>query len=85
MSPSPWTRKLRSLATIKPAQAADLKAGVRVVVDVPEGSKTKLAHSVKIGAAAKAVTANDHDHDHDSSQVAGRLARLGRKPGVGRR
>jgi len=38
----------------KPAQAADLKAGVRVVVDIPEGSKTKLAHSVKIGTAAKA-------------------------------
>jgi hypothetical protein len=38
----------------KPAQAADLKAGVRVVVDIPEGSKTKLAHSVKIGVAAKA-------------------------------
>lgn len=49
-----------------PAQAADLKAGVRVVVDVPEGSKTKLAHSIKIGAAAKAATApaSAHDHDH---------------------
>jgi len=33
------------------AQAADLKPGVRVVVDVPEGSKTKIAHSVKIGTA----------------------------------
>ena len=41
----------------KPAQAADLKAGVRVVVDIPEGSKTKLAHSIKIGAAA----ADAHD------------------------
>jgi hypothetical protein len=41
----------------KPAQAADLKAGVRVIVDIPEGSKTKLAHSVKIGTAAKAGTA----------------------------
>ncbi len=39
----------------KPAQAADLKAGVRVVVDIPEGSKTNLAHSVKIGAAAAAA------------------------------
>ena len=37
---------------------ADLKPGVRVVVDVPEGSKEKIAHSVKIGAAA----ATDHDH-----------------------
>src|SRR6185503_1690006 len=35
----------------RPAQAADLKAGVRVVVDVPEGSKTKVAHSIKIGVA----------------------------------
>jgi len=35
----------------KPAQAADLKPGVRVVVDVPEGSKTKVAHSIKVGAA----------------------------------
>jgi len=48
----------------KPAQAADLKAGVRVVVDIPEGSKTKLAHSVKIGTAAKtAATTDAHDHD----------------------
>jgi hypothetical protein len=45
-----------------PAQAADLKAGVRVVVDVPEGSKTNVAHSVKIGAAAKAGTATATDH-----------------------
>jgi len=36
----------------KPAQAADLKAGIRVVVDIPEGSKTKVAHSVKIGTAS---------------------------------
>jgi hypothetical protein len=47
----------------KPAQAADLKPGVRVVVDIPEGSKTKLAHSVKIGTAAKAATSEAHDHD----------------------
>ncbi len=47
----------------KPAQSADLKAGVRVVVDIPEGSKTKLAHSVKIGTAAKAATATATDHD----------------------
>ena len=33
------------------AQAADLKPGTRVVVDVPEGSKEKIAHSVKIGVA----------------------------------
>jgi hypothetical protein len=34
------------------AAAADLKAGVRVIVDIPEGSKDKIAHSVKVGAAA---------------------------------
>jgi hypothetical protein len=33
------------------AAAADLKPGARVVVDIPEGSKDKVAHSVKIGAA----------------------------------
>lgn len=56
----------------KPAQAADLKAGVRVVVDIPEDSKTpgdrtaKVAHSIKIGVAAKqakAPAADAHDHD----------------------
>jgi cell division protein FtsI/penicillin-binding protein 2 len=46
----------------KPAHVADLKPGLRVVVDVPEGSKTKVAHSVKIGAAAKAGTATATDH-----------------------
>jgi hypothetical protein len=39
------------------AEMMDLKPGVRVVVDIPEGSKDKIAHSVKIGAAA----ATDHD------------------------
>lgn len=33
------------------ATAADLKPGLRVIVDIPEGSKDKLAHSVKLGAA----------------------------------
>ena len=42
----------------KPAQAADLTAGVRVVVDVPEGSKTKIAHSIKVGAAKVGTTAH---------------------------
>jgi hypothetical protein len=37
------------------AQLADLTPGARVVVDIPEGSKDKLAHSVKIGTASKAV------------------------------
>lgn len=34
------------------ALTADLKPGLRVIVDIPEGSKDKIAHSVKIGAAA---------------------------------
>ncbi|MEO8129509.1 MAG: hypothetical protein ABI822_20590 [Bryobacteraceae bacterium] len=32
------------------AQLLDLTPGARVVVDIPEGSKEKLARSVKIGA-----------------------------------
>ncbi len=31
------------------AGAADLKPGTRVVVDIPEGSKDRMAHSVKVG------------------------------------
>ncbi len=38
------------------ALPADLAPGVRVVVDIPEGSKDKLAHAVKIGTATA-----DHD------------------------
>ena len=37
------------------AQVSDLAPGARVVVDIPEGNKDKLAHSVKIGTAAKAA------------------------------
>ena len=51
----------------KKAQLADLIPGARVVVDIPEESKDKVAHSVKIGAATKpADTHADHgDHgDH---------------------
>jgi hypothetical protein len=33
------------------AEAGDLKPGTRVVVDVPEGSKDKVAHSVKVGVS----------------------------------
>jgi hypothetical protein len=36
-------------------QAADLKPGLRVVVDIPEGSKDNIAHSVKVGAAGAAT------------------------------
>jgi hypothetical protein len=42
------------------ALKADLKAGLLVIVDIPEGSKDNIAHSVKIGAAGAAVHA-DHD------------------------
>jgi hypothetical protein len=34
-------------------RASDLKPGLRVVVDVPEGSKIKVAHSVEIGTAGE--------------------------------
>jgi hypothetical protein len=44
------------------ADAADLKAGVRVVVDVPEGSKEKVAHSVKIGVSGAAETHSNAPH-----------------------
>jgi len=47
------------------AAAADLKVGVRVVVDIPEGSKDNIAHSVKIGATAVSGGAADHQ-DHDA-------------------
>ena len=42
------------------AAIADLKPGVRVVVDIPEGSKDKIAHSVKMGAAAPSA---EHHHE----------------------
>ena len=35
------------------AQAADLKPGARVIVDLPKGGKDKTAHSVQIGAVPK--------------------------------
>jgi hypothetical protein len=38
------------------AQLSDLAPGARVVVDIPEGSKDKIAHSVKIGTAGKPVS-----------------------------
>jgi hypothetical protein len=43
------------------AQLGDLAPGSRVVVDIPEGSKDKVAHSVKIGAASKAVDQHTHE------------------------
>ncbi len=41
------------------AVAADLTPGTRVVVDVPEGAKTKIAHSVKVGISP-AASAHEH-------------------------
>ena len=38
------------------AETVDLKPGVRVVVDVPEGSKDKVAHSVKVGVSGAGDT-----------------------------
>src|SRR5215831_13358818 len=49
------------------AETADLKPGTRVVVDVPEGSKDKVAHSVKLGVV-EAANAHDHDHAHDGNK-----------------
>jgi hypothetical protein len=37
------------------AQLADLVAGARVVVDIPEGSTTKVAHAVKISTGTVAA------------------------------
>jgi hypothetical protein len=43
------------------ASLADLKPGSRVVVDIPEGSKDKVAHSVKVGVAHAAAAPHTHD------------------------
>jgi hypothetical protein len=43
------------------ALAADLKPGLLVIVDIPEGSKDKIAHSVKIGAAGGPPPSAVHD------------------------
>lgn len=37
------------------ALAADLKPGTRVVVDIPEGSKDKIAHSIQVGVSGAAT------------------------------
>jgi hypothetical protein len=42
------------------ALAADLTPGTRVVVDVPEDSKDKVAHSVKIGVASAPKSGASH-------------------------
>ena len=40
--------------------AADLKPGLRVVVDVPEGSKDMTAHSVKVGVSPAHAASEHH-------------------------
>src|SRR5437870_64349 len=42
------------------AQLADLKPGARVIVDVPQGVKDRIAHSVRIGSLAKPVDSPGH-------------------------
>jgi hypothetical protein len=42
----------------KQALASDLKPGVRVVFDVPEGSKDNVAHSAKLGVATGTAAAS---------------------------
>jgi hypothetical protein len=37
--------------------SADLKPGLRVIVDIPEGSKDKIAHSIKVGVAGPSAHA----------------------------
>ena len=44
------------------AEIADLKPGTRVVIDIPEGSKDMLAHSVKVGVGAAAASHTHEEH-----------------------
>ena len=44
------------------AVVTDLKPGLRVIVDIPEGSKDKIAHSVKVGAAGAAAHTEHEGH-----------------------
>jgi hypothetical protein len=45
------------------AEIADLKPGARVVVDIPEGSKDKVAHSVKVGVSSPASARGHSTHE----------------------
>lgn len=49
-----WDAKTEISRNNQKAQAADLKPGTRVVIDIPEGAKDKLAHSIKLGVSAAA-------------------------------
>lgn len=44
------------------AQVADLKQGTRIVVEVPEGSKDRVARLIRIGTAPKAPAPVSHHH-----------------------
>jgi len=44
------------------AAIGELKPGTRVVVDIPEGSKDKIAHSVKIGVTKAADSHAEGTH-----------------------
>ena len=56
--------KLNGKTTItrsdQPAQAADLKPGTRVVVDVMKAGNDRVAHSVMLGAA---IAGSGHPHE----------------------
>jgi len=47
------------------AQVVDLKPGTRVVAEVPEGSHSNAAQSVKIGSAPKAATVGRSHGSHN--------------------
>jgi hypothetical protein len=49
------------------AGLADLKPGSRVIVDIPEGSKDRIAHSVKVGVAKAA--AGQHADAHQGHEA----------------
>jgi len=42
------------------ASLVDLKPGTRVVIELPQGKKERVAQSVRIGAASKAVPQHAH-------------------------
>ena len=46
------------------AKLADLKAGARVVAEVPEGSKENVAQSIRIGAAPRTVAVRHSQASH---------------------
>jgi hypothetical protein len=44
------------------ADVAELKPGTRVVIDIPEGNKEMLAHSVKVGVSSAAPHGHEEHH-----------------------